>query len=106
MSELKLRQTKIDGRYNILKYLARGSYADIYVAHGELERAPRTPQQKDFAGGGIFLLAEIANQNVRVEAHARPVFTRRHARCSSPSGSAGRSRRPRLPCSRSAVRRG
>src|SRR6266550_3461461 len=33
MSELKLQQTRLDGRYDILECLGRGSYAEIYVAH-------------------------------------------------------------------------
>lgn len=33
MPELKLQQTRLDGRYNILECLGRGSYAEIYVAH-------------------------------------------------------------------------
>src|SRR2546423_3648011 len=32
MSELKLQQTRLDGRYDILDCLGRGSYAEIYVA--------------------------------------------------------------------------
>lgn len=33
MAELKLRQSRLDGRYDILECLGRGSYAEIYVAH-------------------------------------------------------------------------
>jgi serine/threonine protein kinase len=33
MSELKLRQSRLDGRYDILECLGGGSYAEIYVAH-------------------------------------------------------------------------
>ncbi len=32
MPELKLQQTRLDGRYDILECLGRGSYAEIYVA--------------------------------------------------------------------------
>ena len=32
MSELKLLQTRLDGRYDIEQCLGRGSYAEIYVA--------------------------------------------------------------------------
>src|SRR5215210_5078879 len=32
MSELKLQQCRLDGRYDILECLGRGSYAEIYVA--------------------------------------------------------------------------
>ena len=33
MSELKLQQSRLDGRYDIIECLGRGSYAEIYVAH-------------------------------------------------------------------------
>ncbi|HEX7331722.1 MAG TPA: serine/threonine protein kinase [Pyrinomonadaceae bacterium] len=33
MSELKLQQSRLDGRYDILECLGRGSYAEIYVAN-------------------------------------------------------------------------
>jgi serine/threonine protein kinase len=33
MSELKLQQCRLDGRYDILECLGRGSYAEIYKAH-------------------------------------------------------------------------
>src|SRR2546430_16884916 len=33
MPELKLQQPRLDGRYDILECLGRGSYAEIYVAH-------------------------------------------------------------------------
>ena len=44
MSELKLQQSRLDGRYDILDCLGRGSYAEIYVANDNaaLEGAPRT----------------------------------------------------------------
>src|SRR5215210_1637304 len=32
MSELKLQQCRLDGRYDILECLGRGSYAEIYIA--------------------------------------------------------------------------
>ena len=32
MSELKLQQSRLDGRYDIIECLGRGSYAEIYVA--------------------------------------------------------------------------
>src|SRR6266850_1444293 len=42
MPELKLQQTRLDGRYDILECLGRGSYAEIYVArdNGASEGAP------------------------------------------------------------------
>ena len=44
MSELKLQQSRLDGRYDILDCLGRGSYAEIYVANDNAaaEGAPRT----------------------------------------------------------------
>jgi serine/threonine protein kinase len=33
MSELKLQQSRLDGRYDIVECLGRGSYAEIYVAN-------------------------------------------------------------------------
>src|SRR5436189_4636429 len=33
MPELKLHQSRLDGRYDILECLGRGSYAEIYFAH-------------------------------------------------------------------------
>jgi|RhiMetdeSRZDD1v2_1073273.scaffolds.fasta_scaffold43413_4 serine/threonine protein kinase len=44
MSELKLQQSRLDGRYDILECLGRGSYAEIYVAkdNSAVDGAPRT----------------------------------------------------------------
>jgi len=44
MSDLKLQQSRLDGRYDILECLGRGSYAEIYVANDNAapEGAPRT----------------------------------------------------------------
>ena len=44
MSELKLQQCRLDGRYDVLDCLGRGSYAEVYVAHdaAAAEGAPRT----------------------------------------------------------------
>ncbi|HVQ38336.1 MAG TPA: protein kinase [Pyrinomonadaceae bacterium] len=44
MPELKLQQTRLDGRYDILECLGRGSYAEIYVARDNeaTEGAPTT----------------------------------------------------------------
>lgn len=33
MPDLKLQQSRLDGRYDVLECLGRGSYAEIYVAH-------------------------------------------------------------------------
>src|SRR5918999_5331394 len=44
MAELKLQQSRLDGRYDILECLGRGSYAEIYVANDNAapEGAART----------------------------------------------------------------
>ncbi|MGI9166809.1 MAG: protein kinase domain-containing protein [Pyrinomonadaceae bacterium] len=44
MAELKLQQSRLDGRYDILECLGRGSYAEIYVAkdNAAAEGAPGT----------------------------------------------------------------
>ena len=44
MAELKLQQSRLDGRYDIIECLGRGSYAEIYVAtdNAAAEDAPRT----------------------------------------------------------------
>ncbi len=44
MPELKLQQSRLDGRYDILECLGRGSYAEIYVAHDNAAQdgAPET----------------------------------------------------------------
>ena len=44
MAELKLQNSRLDGRYDILECLGRGSYAEIYVANDNAaaEDAPRT----------------------------------------------------------------
>ena len=44
MAELKLQNSRLDGRYDIVECLGRGSYAEIYVANDNAaaEGAPRT----------------------------------------------------------------
>ena len=44
MSELKLQNSRLDGRYDLIECLGRGSYAEIYVANDNAaaEDAPRT----------------------------------------------------------------
>jgi serine/threonine protein kinase len=44
MSELKLQQSRLDNRYDIVECLGRGSYAEIYVANDNaaVDGAPRT----------------------------------------------------------------
>src|ERR1044072_9432256 len=44
MSEVKLQQSRLDGRYDIVECSVRGSYAEIYVANDNAatDSAPRT----------------------------------------------------------------
>ena len=44
MAELKLQQSRLDGRYDVLECLGRGSYAEIYVAkdNAAADDAPAT----------------------------------------------------------------
>ena len=44
MSDLKLQQSRLDGRYDIVECLGRGSYAEIYTAHDNAAQngSPRT----------------------------------------------------------------
>src|SRR4029078_3647400 len=44
MSELKLQNSRLDGRYDIIERLGGGSYAEIYVANDNaaVDDAPRT----------------------------------------------------------------
>ncbi|HET6978556.1 MAG TPA: serine/threonine protein kinase [Pyrinomonadaceae bacterium] len=44
MAELRLQNSRLDGRYDIVECLGRGSYAEIYVANDNaaVEGAPRT----------------------------------------------------------------
>jgi serine/threonine protein kinase len=44
MAELKLQQSRLDGRYDIIECLGRGSYAEIYVANDNAatDGSPRT----------------------------------------------------------------
>ena len=44
MQELKLQQSRLDGRYDLLECLGRGSYAEIYVAkdNAAADDAPAT----------------------------------------------------------------
>src|SRR5258705_13796221 len=48
MPELKLQQSRLDGGYDIIECLGRGSYAEIYVAHDNAacDDAPETVVSK------------------------------------------------------------
>ncbi|HEX7313737.1 MAG TPA: serine/threonine protein kinase [Pyrinomonadaceae bacterium] len=43
MSELKLQQCRLDGRYNVLDCLGRGSYSEVYVAE-DMAATPTSPR--------------------------------------------------------------
>ncbi|HEX8294637.1 MAG TPA: serine/threonine protein kinase [Pyrinomonadaceae bacterium] len=43
MSELKLQQCRLDGRYNVLDCLGRGSYSEVYVAE-DMAAQPGAPR--------------------------------------------------------------
>src|ERR671933_219115 len=58
MSELKLQQTRLDGRYDILECLGRGSYAEIYVARDEAA-PPGQPQMVVIKALNVFLQGAI-----------------------------------------------
>lgn len=44
MSELKLQQCRLDGRYDILECLGRGSYSEVYIAR-DAAATPGSPEQ-------------------------------------------------------------
>src|SRR2546423_2082853 len=58
MSELKLQQTRLDGRYDILECLGRGSYAEIYAARDEAAAAGQ-PQMVVIKALNVFLQGAI-----------------------------------------------
>ncbi len=58
MSELKLQQTRLDGRYDIIECLGRGSYAEIYVARDEAA-ALGEPQMVVIKALNVFLQGAI-----------------------------------------------
>jgi serine/threonine protein kinase len=58
MSELKLQQCRLDGRYDILECLGRGSYAEVYLARDEAAPAG-SPQTVVIKALNIFLQGSI-----------------------------------------------
>jgi serine/threonine protein kinase len=58
MSELKLQQCRLDGRYDILECLGRGSYAEVYLAR-DATPAPGTPATVVIKALNIFLQGSI-----------------------------------------------
>ena len=76
MSELKLQQSRLDGRYDIVECLGRGSYAEIYVANDNAapDGAPRTIVIK------ALNIYPPGRTRRRTRAHARCQFSKR-GRC-------------------------
>jgi serine/threonine protein kinase len=76
MSELKLQQCRLDGRYEVRECLGRGSYAEVYLAHdaGARDGSPQTVVIKAlniFLQGSIDLdLERTLIENFRNEAIA------------------------------------
>src|SRR5918997_6283381 len=58
MSELKLQQCRLDGRYDVLECLGRGSYAEVYLARDE-NAAPGSPRTVVIKALNIFLQGSI-----------------------------------------------
>jgi serine/threonine protein kinase len=58
MSELKLQQCRLDGRYDVLDCLGRGSYAEVYLAH-DAEAHAGSPSQVVIKALNVFLQGSI-----------------------------------------------
>ena len=58
MSELKLQQCRLDGRYDILECLGRGSYAEVYLAR-DAAAAGGSPQMVVIKALNLFLQGAI-----------------------------------------------
>jgi serine/threonine protein kinase len=58
MSELKLQQCRLDGRYDVLECLGRGSYAEVYLSRDE-GAAPGMPRTVVIKALNIFLQGSI-----------------------------------------------
>lgn len=58
MSELKLQQCRLDGRYDILECLGRGSYSEVYLAR-DAGAGAGAPQQVVIKALNIFLQGAI-----------------------------------------------
>jgi serine/threonine protein kinase len=58
MSELKLQQCRLDGRYEVLDCLGRGSYAEVFLAH-DLGAHDGSPQQVVIKALNVFLQGSI-----------------------------------------------
>src|SRR5918997_2813915 len=58
MSELKLQQCRLDGRYDVLECLGRGSYAEVYLAR-DANASGGSPQTVVIKALNIFLQGSI-----------------------------------------------
>ncbi|MCA1640691.1 MAG: serine/threonine protein kinase [Acidobacteria bacterium] len=58
MSELKLQQCRLDGRYEVLECLGRGSYAEVFLARDTAAK-PGSPQTVVIKALNIFLQGSI-----------------------------------------------
>ncbi|MCA1817500.1 MAG: serine/threonine protein kinase [Acidobacteria bacterium] len=58
MSELKLQQCRLDGRYDVLDCLGRGAYSEVYLAHDAAAHAG-APTQVVIKALNIFLQGSI-----------------------------------------------
>ncbi|MDQ3907822.1 MAG: serine/threonine protein kinase, partial [Acidobacteriota bacterium] len=58
MSELKLQQCRLDGRYDVLDCLGRGSYAEVYLARDEAAQGG-APEQVVIKALNVFLQGSI-----------------------------------------------
>ncbi|MFL6230615.1 MAG: protein kinase domain-containing protein [Pyrinomonadaceae bacterium] len=58
MSELKLQQCRLDGRYDVLECLGRGSYSEVYLAHDAAAR-DGSPQTVVIKALNIFLQGSV-----------------------------------------------
>jgi serine/threonine protein kinase len=58
MSELKLQQCRLDGRYDVLDCLGRGSYAEVYLARDEAAHGG-SPRQVVIKALNVFLQGSI-----------------------------------------------
>ncbi|MCA1628223.1 MAG: serine/threonine protein kinase, partial [Acidobacteria bacterium] len=61
MSELKLQQCRLDGRYDILECLGRGSYAEIYLAR-DLAASGAAPHYVVIKALNLFLQGSIDHE--------------------------------------------
>ncbi len=74
MTELKLQQCRLDGRYDILECLGRGSYAEIYVAR-DTAAEQGMPQTVVIKALNVFLARHVPDERPRT--HSGREFSER-----------------------------